>query len=408
MTHALTADEIRTQSNLGDDATSWSLGARALGFLGLVIAGYLGYSAGDEYEQFLHSYLVAFTFFQSIALGCLFFVIVNHLTSAKWSITVRRIAETVAAAMPLMAVLSLPILIPIWMGNHSLYEWTDPAAVSEDHLLHHKAPFLNVTFFTIRVVIYFAIWIAMSKFYLNQSRAQDQSGDPMITAKLRSRSAPFMILFALTSTFFAFDFLMSIEAHWFSTIFGVYFFAGATLSSFCIISLLAMFLQERGRLKDCVTTEHYQDLGKFTFAFVVFWGYIAFSQFMLIWYADLPEETYWFKMRYETPWDTISMALVFGHMIIPFIGLMSRHIKRNKGALAFWSFALLTMHYLDHYWLVMPSLHPNSFGFGAVNVVCLLGIGGLFLGGVLARLGQGFLTPVRDPYFADCLRFKNY
>ena len=408
MQHALSAEELRTQCHLGDEVRGWSVLTRTIGVLGLVVAFVLGYAAKDGYADFLFSYLTAYVFFQTITLGCLFFVIVNHLVGTKWNITVRRIAELVAAGMPWMAVLALPILIPIWMGNHSLYEWTHHEAVAADHLLHHKEPFLNIPFFTIRVFLYFAIWIGMSRFYLNNSRAQDQSGDPMLTKKMRGLSAPFVIIFALSLTFFAFDFLMSLEAHWFSTIFGVYIFAGATLSSFCVIALLAMFFQEKGRLKDCVTVHHYHDLGKWMFAFVFFWGYIAFSQFMLIWYADLPEEIYWFKERFGGPWAMVSAFLLFGHFLIPFAGLLSRHIKRNRGTLAFWAVALLLMHYVDMYWIVKPTQHLDTLGFGAIDVACLLGIGGLFLGLFLGRARGGYIAAVKDPYWSDSLKFTNY
>lgn len=406
--HVLTAEELRTQCHLGDEARGWTTLTRLIGVIGLVAACVAGYAAHDHYQQFLFSYLVAFAFFQTLTLGCLFFVIVNHLTGARWCVTVRRIAELAAGGMPIMALLALPILVPIWMGNHSLYDWTNHQLVEQDHLLHHKSPFLNVTFFTIRVVIYYAIWIGVSRFYLRNSRAQDQSGDPMITARMRSLSAPFLILFALSLTFFAFDFLMSLEAHWFSTIFGVYVFAGATLSSFCFITLMAMFFQERGRLKDCVTTEHYHDLGKYMFAFVFFWGYIAFSQFMLIWYADLPEETFWFKMRFNGAWAALSAFLLFGHFLVPFPGLLSRHIKRNKGTLAFWAVALLLMHYVDMYWLVKPSLYESTLGFGAMDIACMLGIGGVVIGTFLGRARGGFIAAVKDPYWNASLAFKNY
>ncbi len=405
--HALTADELRQQCTLGEDSRTWAPILRTLGVAGVAIAATLGYMAHDEYAKFSFAYLTAYMFFLTIHLGALFFVAINHLVGTKWNITVRRLAEIMTGNFPLLFVLFLPILIPVLMGNHSLYEWLDPDMRAHDHLIQGKAGFLSKNGFALRAVIYFLVWIGLSRFYLGNSRAQDLNGDPHITAKLRARSAPAVILLALTTTFAAFDFVMSLEPHWFSTIFGVYIFGGASLSFFATLTLVCLFMQERGRLTDVVTTEHYHDMGKWMFAFTFFWGYIAFSQFMLIWYADLPEETFWYKMRQGAPWGSVSLLLLFGHFAIPFGGIMSRQMKRNKATVGFWAAYILVMHYVDHFWLVKPTHYKTELGFSIVDVACMVGLFGLLAGGFVARSRQGLIAAIRDPFFDESLRFKN-
>jgi len=200
---------------------------------------------------------------------------------------------------------------------------------------------------------------------------------------------------------------MSLEPHWFSTIFGVYVFAGSALSFFAILTLIALFMQERGRLTDVITKEHYHDLGKWIFAFTFFWGYIAFSQYMLIWYADLPEETFWYLKRQAEPWNMVGSFLLFGHFVIPFGGIMSRQMKRNKATLAFWAAYVLLIHYADHYWIIKPTHNEGTLGFSFLDVACVLGIGGLLAGSYIARARGGLLSPIRDPFWEESLRFKN-
>jgi len=407
MQHALTPEELREHCSLGDESKSWVTLCRAAGVIMLAIAAGMGFAENDGCAQLFHSYLVSYAFCLSFSLGALFFVAVNHLTRASWMIVIRRLSEVLAAGFPLMAVLFLPILIPLLMGNHSLYEWSDPHHVEGDHVLEGKSPFLNVPFFTVRAVIYFAVWITLSRFFLKNSRLQDERADPALILRMRKWSALTIVLFALTTTFAAFDWLMSLEPHWFSTIFGVYYFAGTMLAFFALMSLICLYLQERGRLSGVVTVEHYHDLGKYLFAFTFFWGYIAFSQYMLIWYADLPEETFWFLKRQTGAWTAVSVLLIVGHLLVPFAGLLSRHVKRSRAGLAFFAILLLLMHWVDMYWLVMPALHADVLNFGIIDLACLAGLLGLVLGGFLSRLRAGPLAPVNDPYLEESLRFRN-
>jgi hypothetical protein len=216
-----------------------------------------------------------------------------------------------------------------------------------------------------------------------------------------------LLLFAFTVTFASFDWLMSLSPRWFSTIFGVYFFSGAVVAFFAAIILAAMVLQLLGRLKTTVTIEHYHDLGKLLFAFVVFWGYIAFSQYLLMWYANIPEETGWYLVRQSGPWRWVALALLFGNLLIPFCGLLSRHVKRWKWSLAFWAAWLLAMHWLDLYWIIMPNLSPSALPLGAIDACLFLGIGGVYLAGLIHVAGQHPLLPIADPRLGESLAFEN-
>ena len=259
----------------------------------------------------------------------------------------------------------------------------------------------------VRVAIYVGVWTLLVRAFNRRSLAQDDTGDPSMTIWMQKRAAPSVLAFALTLTFFAFDMLMSLSYEWFSTIFGVYVFAGSAVALFATLVLLALRFEGRGELRGIVTTEHYHDLGKLLFAFVFFWGYIAFSQFMLIWYGDIPEETVWFQQRWVVSWKYVSLLLLFGHFLLPFVGLLSRHVKRNRSLLASWAVLLLLMHLVDLYWLIMPTLSPEGASIGLIDFACLSGVGGLFLGGLWRRIDGKPLVPLRDPRLGESLAFQN-
>lgn len=379
-----------------------------VGLVGLGLGGILGWRQGDGLSYFLHSYLTSYCFFLSITLGALFFVLIQHATRAGWSVAVRRIAEILAANIPILAILFLPILLPMFLDNHRLYLWSDAAVVAQDAVLRHKEAYLNLPFFAVRCLLYFAVWWALSRFFLRSSTHQDASGDPTWTTRMERWSGPALILYALTVTFAAFDWLMSLEPRWFSTIYGVYVFGGAFLAGLATIILVAIALQARGWLVHSITAEHYHDLGKLLFGFVIFWGYIAFSQYLLIWYANIPEETIYYRLRQSNGWATISLLLLFGHLFIPFLGLLPRAMKRRKAPLVFWSIWLLVFHWLDLYWLVMPTCSPQAGpSFGLTDLALLVGLGSLFGAGVLRIARDRALVPMNDPRLSESLAFEN-
>jgi hypothetical protein len=369
------------------------------------IAGSLLLARGSEggMDHLLETYLVSFAFFLSISLGALFFVLLQHCTRAGWSVVVRRVAEALAGNVWLMAVLAIPVVL----GMDHLYHWTDTAAAAHDPLLAGKLGFLNPSFFIVRLIAYFIIWGVMASFLHRTSIAQDKSGDPALTLRMERFSAPGMVLFALSLNFAAFDLLMSLDPHWFSTIFGVYYFAASVVAFLAVMPKILYGLQTRGILKNAVTVEHYHDFGKLLFGFTVFWAYIAFSQYMLIWYGNLPEETEWFLKRQTGEWTTVSLMLIFGHFVVPFLLLVSRFIKRRPLLLALTGGYVALMCWVDIYWLAIPEFSPGVARFGLLDVLCLLGMSGVFSAVVLFRLSRHSVIAEKDPRLEESLAFEN-
>jgi hypothetical protein len=379
-----------------------NIGQRFLlaGIVGLALSGV---GLFFDSRQFFHSYLVAFAFWVSVGLGALFFTMLHHLVSASWSVVLRRMFENVMIALPLLLV----FFIPLAFGMGSLYEWTHTDKVATDHLLHGKASFLNSGFFLIRTLVYFAIWSVVALLAYKISLRQDQAHSEAITAKMKKVSAPGMILLAVTLTFAAWDWLMSLDAHWFSTIFGAYYFAGSATSALAVVMLIAIYLRSKQILVKQITFEHYHDLAKLLFSFTVFWAYMAFSQYFLIWYANIPEETIWYQHRWIGSWQTISLLLVFGHFVVPFLVLISRAAKRSRRVLTFAGLWLLFMHWIDLLWLVMPNLHPQGFYPSWMDLTTVVGIGGVFLALVWKRLCAQPLVPINDPKLSESIEFVN-
>jgi hypothetical protein len=391
---------------LSPSAVCWARRLAAVGVGSLLLSFLASFALRDGFSRFLLAYLVSFCFCLSLSLGALFFVVLQHLTRAGWSVAVRRLGEILAAALPVWSLLFLPILFLVLVGDGSLYPWNDAAHVEHDPLLQAKQPYLNAPFFAIRALLYFAVWAWIARFYWRHSLAQDETGDKSHTLAMQRRAGISLVAFGLTVTFASFDWLMSLDPHWFSTIFGVYFFAGCVVAAFAALVLIAVSLQKFGYLQDSITADHYHDLGKLLFGFTFFWGYIAFSQYMLIWYADIPEETVWYLTRQSHGWAAISLFLLGGHFLLPFCGLMPRRAKRNKRVLAAWAAWLLVMHWVDLYWLAVP--HAGSGpAFSVLDLLCLAGMAGLY-GAVLLRIAADRqLIPRRDPWLAESLAFRN-
>ena len=398
-----TADRAEARYRFAGSPSAWLL-PLGIGVAALVISA-VGWVTDPE--QFYFSYLIAWTFCISLALGGLFFVLIQHLTSARWSVVIRRIPEALIWSFPLLAVLGIPVLF----GMHDLYHWThhelfDPASASYDPVIAGKEAYLNIPFFLGRLAFYFIAWSYISYRLYTLSILQDVEPDPSIPKAQRRVSAWGLAVTAITTSFASFDILMSLDPHWFSTIFGVYFFAGSFMAIMAFIALISMTLQKAGMLTGVVTTEHYQDLGKLLFGFVFFWAYIAFSQYMLIWYASMPEETIFFRRRLENGWEVSSGILLFGHFVIPFIVLLSRPAKRLLPVLAFMCVWMLVMHWFDFHWIVMPVLHEQAT-FHLLDFTTWIGLFGVFLGIVIYRLSRHSLVPEQDPRLGESLHFTN-
>ncbi len=369
-----------------------------IGGLALSAAGYF-----TDSKQFYFSYLTAFAFWATIGLGGLFFTMLHHLTSATWSVVLRRLTETVMASLPILIILFLPVVL----GMHDLYHWTHKDVVEQDAVLKSKAAYLNVPFFLVRTGLYFLIWFLLSRSLYGTSLKEDQGSSPDLTMKMKRVSAPGMVLFGLTLTYASFDWLMSLDPHWYSTIYGVYVFSGSVLAILSFLVLVALYLRKQEILDDVITVEHYHDLGKLLFAFTVFWAYIAFSQFMLIWYANIPEETLFFQHRWHGSWKVVSMIILFGHFVIPFVVLLTRAAKRNLLILKVMAVWLLLMHWVDIYWLVMPTLHKEGAVVSWLDVTTMVGVGGIFVWLFWNRFVSQPIVPVNDPKFAASVQFEN-
>lgn len=374
--------------------------AGVIALIGLAACALLG---AANPKQFFFSWLVSFLYFLSLALGALFFVLIQYATQGGWGIVLRRVGETIFAVLPAMAALFLPLLL----GLSELYSWAVPGAADHDALLQWKAPYLNVPFFVIRAVIYFGAWSFIALFYYRLSRGQDSTGDPLVSARLRRLAGPSIIVLAITQTFASVDWIMSLTPRWYSTIFGVYFFAGSFVGFIALLSFLAVAMRRAGLLDTVISAEHLHDVGKLLFGFTAFWAYIGFSQFFLIWYANIPEETTWYKTRIESSWLAVSLLLMAGHFLAPFFYLMGRSVKRSGSTLAVGAVWLLVMHYVDLYWQVMPTLHPEGLRPSVLDVAAFLAVGGCFVAAASWLMRRQALVPLRDPRIAESLAFEN-
>jgi hypothetical protein len=388
---------------LGDLGRRISQTAGALGLAGVLVGLVLAAAAPGGWRRFFFAYLLNFAYVLSLALGALFFVLLQHLTHAGWSVVVRRLAEAVAGTLPMMGL----FLVPILFGLHELYPWSRAGALTADPILHGKAGWLSVPFFIARCALYLAVWMLIARSFVGRSLAQDATGDAGLTLRLQRRSAPAMLAFGLTFTFASFDLLMSLDPRWYSTIFGVYCFAGSVVGFLALLVLLAFGAQRAGLLRRTITVEHYHDLGKLLFAFVFFWAYIAFSQFMLLWYANIPEETAWLLRRQEHGWGVIGLVLVAGHFLLPFLLLLPRGTKRRPRRLAAVAAWALAMHWLDLYWLVMPEVSPGDALPQTVDVALLVGLVGLFAASAVLVVRSRSLLPEGDPRLEESRRFEN-
>ncbi len=375
-----------------------------IGMMLLVVGIVLGVAAFFvDHTRAVYNYLIAFTFMISIGVGALFLIALEYIVGADWSVPIRRVVEFFAAVIPLLALLVIPLLLNVG----ELFHWSHPEAVAEDEILTAKAPYLNVTFFIIRVFVLIGLWSLFYFFFIRNSKKQDTSKDQKLTTINIRLSAIFIPIFAFTITISAIDWLMSIEPHWFSTIIGVYFFAGTVIAALAAVTLATVLLKENGYLHPAMTNDHLYSLGALMFAFVNFWGYIAFSQYMLIWYADLPEETFWFMQKWEGSWAIFSIGLIIIKFLVPYIVLVSQPSKMDPKKLKFISVWLLFAHLYDLFWFVMPEMEELSGGysFSWIDLVFPIAAVGLIILVFNMKAKKENLIPIGDPKLQRGLDF---
>lgn len=363
-----------------------------------LLVGVLGLAAAAagffmSREHFFRAYLVAYLFWFGVGLGCLGILMIHHVAGGRWSAAIRRLLESGTRTLPLMAVLFLPMIL----GLHDLYEWARPEAVAHDPILQMKSPYLNVPFFLVRAAIYFGVWLLLTQFLNRWSVQQDTDRDPKLAVRMELLSRGGLVALFLTMTFASVDWAMSLEPHWFSTIYGVIFIGGQLLAALAFVIQIAARLVTRGPLTEVITAKQFHDYGKLLLAFVMLWAYFNFSQLIIIWSGNLPEEIPWYLKRMEGGWQYIGVAIILFHFVLPFVILLSRDIKKRAGVLAGVALFVFLMRIVDMYWLIVPAFSPKVFSLHWIDVVAVLGMGGVWVWCFVWQLQRYPLVPLHDP-----------
>jgi hypothetical protein len=365
--------------------------AFASGVAGIVLCAIFGFL---NKEQFFRSYLYAYVYWLLIPLGCMAILMLHHLSGGWWGYPIRRLLEAATRTFALMAVL----FVPVWFGMSHLFPWTQTPI---------KAWFLNTQFFTVRAVIYFAIWLTLAYFLNKWSSEQDETGDPKLATRMEAISAPGLILWGIAVTFASIDWVMSLDPHWFSTIFGMIFMIVGALGGMSFVIFVLRMLSGHEPIKAVVTVSQFNDQGNLLLAFVMLWAYLSFSQFIIIWAGNLKDEASWYMTRAFGGWALIAVFLILLHFAVPFLLLLQRPMKRNLSALSMISGMLIVLSALGVYWLIVPSLEPDGPRFHPLDFFALIGIGGLWVGTFFWQLRKLPVLPLHDPRFEGALQHEH-
>lgn len=370
--------------------------AFTVGGLGLVV---LTISAFVDPHQFFRSYLLGFLFCMGLPMGSLAILMLHHLAGGTWGYAIRRLLEAAARTAPLVLVFFIPVLL----GMHELYEWTHAEAVAVDPVLLQKSGYLNTPFFLVRAALYFAIWLTLSYLLNKWSLQQDSTTDTAPTRRMQVISGPGIILFMLTMTLASVDWVMSLEPHWFSTIYGLIFIVGQGLLTWTFMTIVAVRLHEKKPLSGVITNQRLRDLGTLTLAFVLLWSYTSFSQLLIIWSANLPEEITWYMTRLHGGWRILGVLLMLFHFGVPFLLLISSQIKAKVRALTAIASGLIVMRLVDLYWITAPAMHHTGLEPHVLDLVAPIALGGIFVGAFFWQLKSRSLVALNDPRFPDLL-----
>jgi len=370
----------------------------------LLLAGAVGAVASLggaflNFTQFMQSYLMAYMLCLGVTLGSLALGMVHQLSGGAWGVVIRRPIGAAARVLPVMTALFLPIAL----GMSRLYPWTNAELVAHDEVLRHKQLYLNTPFFLARAALYFLVWNVLSYLLNAWSLEQDRNPDPRIARRMQQLSAGGLLAYGLTITFAAFDWLMSLEPHWFSTIYGVLIMGGQGLSALAFLIVALVWLSRRPPLDRIVVAAHFHDLGNLLLAFVMLWAYFSFSQYLIIWSGNLPAEITWYTHRLQTGWRWVGTALVLFHFAVPFVLLLSRAVKRDPQMLVKVAIAVLIVRLLDLFWLIAPEFHPAGIAVSWLDVVLPLTLGSIWLGCFVRQLRGRAILPVHDPEFDETL-----
>ena len=369
--------------------------ALVVGAVGLALSA-LGWVLDPD--QFYRSYLIGFLFWNGVALGSLAIALLHQLSGGAWGIVIRRILESATRTFPV----TLVFFLPIAFGVRSLYVWSRPAAMAADRILQHKAAYLNVPFFLGRAALYFAIWLTVSYFFNKWSLEQDRTGEESWMSKMEVLGGPGLLLYGATVTFSSIDWVMSLDPHWYSTIWGILFLGGQGVSALAFVIAVIVVVGARPPMSEVITEKHLRDLGTLLFAFIMLWAYFNFSQFLLIWAGNLPSEIPFYYRRLQGGWMWVGLTLVVFHFVLPFLLLLSREFKRNPkfmGVVAVW---VICMRIVDLFWLSAPAA-GQGFHVHWLDVAAPVGLGGIWVAAFFWQLKQRPLLPFNDPHLEEAL-----
>jgi hypothetical protein len=358
-------------------------------------------------DQFFRSWMIGFLFCLGLSLGSLGLLMMQHLTGGEWGLAGRRIFEAASRGLPYVTL----IFIPLLFGMRRIFLWARPEAVAADHILQMKAPYLNVSFFIVRAVVYFVIWLGCM-YYLNRWSDGQDRGEVAVTAadtrRFRVVSGPGLLLYALTITFASVDWVMSLDPHWFSTIFGLLLFTGQGLAAFAFVIAILALVSNVEPVASVISPRQFHDLGKLLLAFVMLWAYLSFSQFLIIWAGNLPDEIPWYLDRIRGPWGYVALLIAFGHFALPFVVLLSRDLKKNRMLLAKVAIAILIMRFVDIVWLVAPTFQHQGFPIHWMNIVIPAGLVSVWLFLFARQLQSHPLLPLNDPFFKETFAHESH
>ncbi len=366
----------------------------AVGVVGAVLLA-LGFFSSRE--LFFRAYLVGWTFWLSIALGSLALSMVHHLSGGGWGLPIRRILEAASRTLLPLGVLFVPLLF----GLGSLYPWARPDRVAGDHVLEHRAVYMNPLAWGLRALLFFLVWLALAFALSRWSRRQDATGDPGLIRKMRRVAAPGLVLYVFTITLASIDWLMTVNPHWYSTMYGIWFLGGQGVGALSFLILISLFLSRRDPMDEVLVQRHFHDYGKLLLAFTMLWAYFSVSQLLIVWSGNIPEEVIWYHDRLNGGWQWVGLAIALLHFGLPFLLLLSRDLKRDAGLLAWVAGLLLVMHWVDLYWNVVPAFSAGELTLSWLDVVAPVALGGLWVWLFVRELKTRPLLPVRDPYLEE-------
>jgi hypothetical protein len=388
--------DFNMPTELVNEVRQWRTRALIVGIVGAILCA-IGFFISPF--QFYRSYLWSYVFYVGLAVGSMAWLMLQYLTGGAWGVVIRRPSEAAARTLPLIALMFIPVLI----GIPNLYQWSHPQAVAADAILRHKQPYLNIPFFIIRAVLYLGGWYFCAWFLNRWSAREDNGETPLAHRKMAMLSGPGLVFWGFSITFMAVDWILSLDPQWFSTIFGMLFMAGQGLSSMAFLIILMVLLSYRRPMSAVLTARHLHDLGKLLLALVMVWAYFSFSQFLIIWAGNLPDEIPWYLERLRGGWEFVGLILVFGHFALPFALLLSRDLKRNFPLLAGIAAFILLMRYVDLYWLVAPDFRKAAFGVSWMDFAAPIGLGGIWVAYFLLQLEKRPLIPINDPHLVEAL-----